>query len=229
MESRQPLDPLTRLDVRARPRVRVGVGAAVVLLVLSLVAAVLVSAFASPPTAQVVVPSGPASSGLTAAPSSAPSAAPGTIFVHVLGAVRRSGLFEVRAGARVMDVVAAAGGLTEKADQTGINLARLVNDGEQVYVPAVGETRAPPAGASGPGGSPGAGQGAATGGVPTVVNLNTATTAELETLPRIGPAMAQRIIDYRDANGRFAAVDDLRNITGIGDKTLQALAGRVTV
>lgn len=227
MDSRQPPDPLARLDARARPRVRLGVGAAVVLLVLSLLTAVLVSAFASPPTAQVVLPTGPPAAAMTAAPASA-TATPATIFVHVLGAVRRSGLFEVRAGARVMDVIAAAGGLTAEADQAGVNLARPVSDGEQVYVPTVGETRAPPPGASAVSGT-GTGGTAASGDAPAIVNLNTATAAELETLPRIGPAMAQRIIDYRDANGRFAAVDDLRNITGIGDKTLEALAGRVTV
>ncbi|RNE58525.1 helix-hairpin-helix domain-containing protein [Cryobacterium tepidiphilum] len=226
MDSRPPPDPLARLDARARPRVRLGIGAAVVLLIVALVTAVLVSAFASAPTAQVVAPTGPPAVVAATAPPASPVA--GTIFVHVLGAVRRSGLFEVRAGARVMDVVAAAGGLTARADPAGINLARPVSDGEQVYVPSVGETRAPPAGASAAGGASGAG-GAGAGGVHAPVNLNTATIAELETLPRIGPAMAQRIIDYRNANGPFASVDDLRSITGIGDKTLEALAGQVTV
>lgn len=220
-----PPDPLARLDTRARPRVRVGVGAAVVLLLLALVTAVLVSAFATPPTARVVVPADP--TGVTPGPSAPPT--PATIFVHVLGAVRRSGLFELRAGARVMDAVAAAGGLTAKADPAGINLARPVGDGEQLYVPEVGETPPPAVAPAGKVGGAGAGGGGAASAVAAPVNLNTATTAELETLPRIGPAMAQRILDYRAAHGRFASVDDLRNISGIGDKTIEALAGKVTV
>lgn len=222
-----PPDPLARLDARARPRVRVGVGAAVVLLLLALVTAVLVSAFATPPTAQVLAPADPTDpTAVTAAPSAPPT--PATIFVHVLGAVRRSGLYELHAGARVMDAVAAAGGLTEAADPAGINLARPVGDGEQLYVPEVGETPRPAAPAAGAASGPGTGGN--TGSVPSApVNLNTATAADLETLPRIGPAMAQRILDYRAANGPFASVDDLRNISGIGDKTIQALTGKVTV
>ena len=130
-----------------------------------------------------------------------------------------------------MDAVAAAGGLSETADPAGVNLARRVADGEQLYVPALGEAQpgAPPGAAPGvPGGGTGgaAGRGAA---AIAKVNLNSAAAAELELLPRIGPAMAQRIIDYREANGRFTSVQELRNVTGIGEKTFDGLKDLVTV
>ncbi|TFD72294.1 hypothetical protein E3T48_15350 [Cryobacterium fucosi] len=214
---------------------RIGVGAAVVLLIAALATAVVVSAIGGQATHQVITPGrgtssggaagGGASSGAAApgANSPDPTSAPGAIiFVHVLGAVRRPGLFELSAGARVMDAVAAAGGLTETADPAGTNLARRLSDGEQLYLPQVGEVPAGPPPASGGAGPAG---GAASG---QKVNLNTATVAELDTLPRIGPLMAQRIIDYREANGPFAAVDDLRSVTGIGDKTFEGLKDLVT-
>lgn len=121
-----------------------------------------------------------------------------------------------------MDVVAAAGGLSETADPAGVNLARILSDGEQLYIPQLGEAQpgAPP------GTTAGGSEGGTTGGK---VNLNTASAAELETLPRIGPAMSQRIIDYREANGRFSSIDDVRNVTGIGDKTFDGLKELITI
>jgi competence protein ComEA len=145
------------------------------------------------------------------------------VLVHVLGAVKRPGLVSLSTGARVVDAVAAAGGLTDDAEVSGINLARVVADGEQLVVPRVGEVVAPPTGGAG-GGSPGA-----SGASGAVVNLNTATQAELETLPRIGPALAGRILDYRTANGRFAAVTDLMKVTGIGQKVFDGLKDRIAV
>ena len=133
------------------------------------------------------------------------------LYVHVSGAVRHPGLYRLRDGARVVDAVAAAGGLAEGADEGGVNLARPVSDGEQLVVPRQGEQV--DASASGDG----------------RINLNTATGAELETLPRIGPATAQRIIDWREANGRFTSVEDLLAVSGIGDKMLEALRPLVTV
>ncbi|TFC45876.1 helix-hairpin-helix domain-containing protein [Cryobacterium sp. TMT1-21] len=237
---------------RAAPRLRIGVGAAVVLLIAALATAVVVSAVGQQSGHQVVaaagaaggtapgtlpsatqapgtVPSGAVPSGaqpLGATPSTAGATTAGAVlFVHVLGAVQRPGLYELSVGARVMDAVAAAGGLTETADPAGANLARRVADGEQLYLPQLGET--PPR--SPAGGAAGGGAGGGTGAATVPVNLNTATLAELDTLPRIGPAMAQRILDYRDANGPFASVDDLRNVTGIGDKTFEGLAALITV
>ena len=224
---RYPLD-LERLAPAAggRPRLRVGVGAAVVLLLLALVVAVIVSAIGQQAGQRTV------GSGSVSIPSDSPtfepvdaSAAPGgvgvIIFVHVLGAVERPGLFELRDGARVMDAIAAAGGLAAEADPAGVNLARILSDGEQIYVPRLGEVPPGlPAAAADPGGA----------NAPAAkVNLNTATVADLDSLPRIGPTMAQRIIDFRTTNGRFASVDGLRDVTGIGDKTFEALKDLITV
>ncbi|MDJ0378047.1 helix-hairpin-helix domain-containing protein [Cryobacterium sp. PH31-L1] len=221
---------------RGRPRLRVGVGAAVVLLLLALIVAVIVSAIGQQAgqrtvgTGSAAIPSGststfePFDAGASAAPTDTGAGGGGAIiFVHVLGAVARPGLFQLRDGARVMDAIAAAGGLTAEADPAGVNLARIVGDGEQFYVPRQGEV--PPA-------LPAAGSGTvggSSGGPAAKVNLNTATVADLDSLPRIGPTMAQRIIDYRTTNGRFTSVDGLRDVTGIGDKTFEALKDLLTV
>lgn len=210
-------------------RVRVGLGAAVVLAIGALVVAVVVSASAQQGTSATITSSGhPLSS--TDAP--APTGGPVSVdtddppaLVHVLGAVQRPGLVELTRGARVVDAIAAAGGLTEDADVGAVNLARVVGDGEQLYVPRVGETPDQGGAAGGPPASTG-GAGGATG---PKVALNTATQADLETLPRIGPALAQRILDWRSANGRFNAVDDLMKVTGIGQKLFDGIKDRVTV
>jgi competence protein ComEA len=146
------------------------------------------------------------------------------LLVHVLGAVVRPGLVELSAGDRVVDAVAAAGGFTPDADPAGVNLARPVADGEQLMVFAVGQAPPPPA----PGASGGA---SAPGGVQAdgLVHLNTADVAALDTLPRIGPALAQRIIDWRDANGPFTSVDQLLDVAGIGDAVFSGLAELVAL
>jgi competence protein ComEA len=147
--------------------------------------------------------------------------------VHVAGRVLRPGVVHLPAGARVIDAVAAVGGVTAGADAARINLARPLADGEQVLVLAEGE----PAPALGPGsvGPPaGAGAPASVGG-PALVDLNTATLADLDTLPGVGPVLAQRILDWRRTNGRFTSVDELREITGVGEKRLADLRGKVTV
>ena len=142
------------------------------------------------------------------------------LYVHVAGAVGSPGLYVLAAGARVVDAVAAAGGLADDADGTAINLARPIADGEQLHVPRIGETATAQAGTGGSDGAvPGDGR----------VNLNTAEAAQLETLPRIGPAMAERIIAWRDENGRFTSVEDLLAVPGIGDKMLESMRDLVTV
>jgi len=203
-----------------RARVRIGVGAAVVVLFVALACAVLFSALAPKGQTAVVAPDGTAGGGAPDGPATSTAAPSGVaIFVHILGAVVSPGLYELREGDRAVDAVAAAGGFAEGADQSTLNLARFVTDGEQIVVPLVGQA---------PVSAPGS---AASGGavVPGKVNINTADATALETLPRVGPAMAARIIAWRDENGRFTAVEDLMSVTGIGEKTFDAMKDLVTV
>lgn len=150
------------------------------------------------------------------APEHEPTTAPASveIYVHILGQVVRPGLYALPDGARAVDAVAAAGGFTETADAGGVNLARFVSDGEQIVVPAIGET--PTGGAPGIGGD-------------GRVNLNTADAAALDTLPGIGPATAQKILAWREQHGRFASVDDLLDVGGIGPAKLDAIRDLVTL
>lgn len=177
-------------------------------------AAVAVTAFQPHGDTEVVAGSGPSTDAGDAGGAVPP--VPDAIYVHVVGQVRSPGLYVLGSGDRALDAVAAAGGFTGDADPRGLNLARPLLDGEQLVVPAVGEVPE--------------GQGA--GGAVSAdgrVNLNTADAAALETLPRIGPALAQRILDWRQRNGRFAAVDDLLAVSGIGAATLEQLRDLVTI
>jgi competence protein ComEA len=147
------------------------------------------------------------------------------VVVHVVGRVRHPGVRRLPAGSRVADAVQAAGGVTGRADLSLLNLARVLVDGEQVRVPAVGEQVGPVASAGG-GAAGGAGPGGAAG---APVPLNTADLAALDTLPGVGPVLAQRILDWRTAHGRFTSVDELGEVSGIGEKLLAQLSPRVTL
>ena len=137
-----------------------------------------------------------------------------SLYVHVAGAVAQPGLYVLGAGARVVDAIAAAGGFAGDAARDAVNLARPLSDGEQLQIPVIGAVEVAPGSAIVSDGR---------------VNLNTADAAALDTLPRIGPAMAQRIIDWRDDNGRFTSVEDLLAVPGIGDKMLESLRDLVTI
>ncbi len=154
-----------------------------------------------------------------------------TIVVHVVGQVARPGVVTLPAGSRIGDAVTRAGGPLPGADVARLNLAQFLVDGEQVYVPRPGED--PPAPIGGSGGSAGGagGPGSAAGGSPTVVvvDLNAADLAGLDTLPGVGPVLAQRIVDWRAQHGRFSAVDELGEVSGIGDKLLEQLRPLVRV
>ncbi len=144
------------------------------------------------------------------------------VVLHVVGAVVDPGIVELPLGSRVVDAIAAAGGPTDAADLAGVNLARTLVDGEQLRVPQVGEL--PPAGSGGAGGAGSTGVGA-----DGRVNINTADVAALETLPGVGPAIASRIVAWREENGPFRSVDELAAVSGIGEKTLDGMRDQATV
>ena len=127
------------------------------------------------------------------------------------------------AGARVVDAVRLAGGALPTADLDAVNLARLVVDGEQIHVPRPGETPTVPPGPNVPG------AGTATGDGATVIDLNSADATALDSLPGVGPVLAQRILDWRSQHGRFSTVDELGEVSGIGEKLLDQLRPRVRV
>lgn len=139
----------------------------------------------------------------------------GRIVVYVSGAVAKPGVVSLAGNARAIDAVQAAGGLAADADAEKINLAQPLRDGMQVNVPHSGTGVAPP-GAAGRG----------TGGR---ININTASVAELDSLPGIGPALAQRIIEYRTSHGPFTAPEDLKNVSGIGESKFERLKDRISL
>ena len=145
----------------------------------------------------------------------------GRVTVHVAGAVRRPGVYRLTSGARVHQAVDRAGGPTSGADTTQINLAAKVEDGRQVLVPE----RAPSPGV--PAATSGAQSGTAAAAPPLPVNLNTATVEQLDALDGIGPATAQQIIEFREANDGFGSVEELGDVPGIGDKRLATLREQV--
>ncbi|MER5458501.1 ComEA family DNA-binding protein [Micromonospora sp. NPDC002389] len=171
--------------------------------------------------ADVEDPSGPADGESMSDPSAVPA---GEVVVAVAGKVRRPGLVRLPAGARVADAVEAAGGALPGVDVAMLNPARKVTDGELIVVGVPAPTPAAPApGAAAPGAAvPGAEPGGR-------VNLNTATLAQLDALPGVGPVLAQRIIEHRDQRGGFRAVSDLRQVNGIGDARYEELKDLVTV
>lgn len=155
------------------------------------------------------------------------SAVPERFTVHVVGAVRRPGVYVLDSGARVVDAVRAAGGLLGDALESAVNMARPVVDGEQIAVPDKDDPNAvDTAASSGPGAtSPSGGNGSAPGAAP--IDLNSADAAALDTLPGVGPSTAQKIVADREANGPFASVEDLGRVSGIGPKKLEQLQGLV--
>ena len=132
-------------------------------------------------------------------------------------------------GSRVQDAVEAAGGPTREADLARVNLARLVVDGEQVHVPAPGDPDPPVGPVTGGAATGGSGGGGSTSGASGPVSLNTADLAGLDTLPGVGPVLAQRIVDWRTQHGRFTSVEELGEVSGIGEKLLAQLSPLVTL
>jgi competence protein ComEA len=157
------------------------------------------------------------SGGTASAPASASPSPEVVVLVDVAGWVRRPGVYEFTEGARVIDAIDAAGGARSGALLEALNLAAPLTDGTQILVPREGQEGVAPAPVTG---------GAVAGGL---VNVNSAIATELEELPGIGEVIAQRIIDYRTENGPFATVDELVDVSGIGDAILESIRELVTV
>ena len=153
----------------------------------------------------------------------------GTIFVDIGGAVKSPMLAELPDGSRIDDAIKAAGGLKKEADMTNINRAEFLIDGQKVYIPsyALDEDGNIIDNSNASGTDPGASAEMGTQG--GKVNINTADSEQLQTLNGIGPATAQKIIDYRESSGRFSSVEDIKNVSGIGDKTYDKLKDYITI
>ena len=234
----QPADAAERLrtDGAERPRRRLTSRHLAVMAALALIAvvasvgwllrakAVPIAVAAAPATATISVPSATPSTLASATPTPSPPVT-ATILVHVIGAVVSPGLLKLPQGARVADALAAAGGLRSDADPAELNLAAVVSDGSQIVI----GTKSAPRGEVREGStSSGAGSaGAATAAA--VIDLNTATLAQLDTLPGVGPVTAQAILDYRTKHGRFTKVEELQEVDGIGTKTYAQIAPHVRV
>jgi competence protein ComEA len=156
------------------------------------------------------------------------------MLVHVVGQVRHEGVVRLQPGSRALDAVRAAGGAKPSADLDHLNLARVLADGEQLVVPKPGEKLPLASGSTAAGSATGAVdgiRGGSTGGssVPGLVDLNTADLAGLDSLPGVGPVLSARILDWRLAHGRFSTVDELGEVSGIGEKLLAQIGPKVKV
>lgn len=141
------------------------------------------------------------------------------VIVHITGAVPRPGVYALPEGSRVQDGIAAAGGFLAEAERTGINLAALLIDGEQLDIPFI-EGASPVLATPGP---------TVVAATTELININTASQAELESLPGIGPTTAQKIIEYREQNGDFLSIEELMNVSGIGPGIFDRVRDLITV
>ena len=251
--STDPEEPVRRpRRLAIAPRAAIIAGSALLILALALaLRAVLVSTATggheAPAAAGASATMRPPPAGTAASPAMNPATVPttgpaagpgglsttsGSVVVHVTGAVSRPGVVTLPPGSRVTDAINAVGGASAEADTQQLNLARVLTDGEQIRVPRIGEVLPDPApqtggdAASGARTAPGKSGG---GGASGMVNINTASASELEKLPGIGPALAQRIVEHRDSHGPFASVDALTDVPGIGKAKLEGLREQATV
>ncbi len=135
------------------------------------------------------------------------------IYIDISGRVKHPGVYSVPAGSRLFEVIEEAGGLLKDAEMDQVNRAEVVTDGQKIIIPAKGEQTSPVTGMTASG----------------LININTADSITLQEIPGVGPATAEKIIAYRTENGRFAAKEDIKNVSGIGDKTYEKMKDRITV
>jgi competence protein ComEA len=234
---------------RLTPGRRAVVGLLVLILVIGAVLGVrlALASAAARPVAVSTAGSGPAASGapVASAPSSTASAAAAAaagasaaaptasadptasaLIVYVVGRVRHPGVVTLVAGARVQDALRAAGGALPGSDLVGINLAQLLSDGEQVVVARPGQGSNVNGGSTGGGGAPGGASSGGSGGS-VQVSLNSGDVTALDSLPGVGPVLAQRILDWRAAHGHFSSIDELDEVSGIGDKLMAEIRPHV--
>ena len=176
------------------------------------------AAATAPPAGQEQLPAEAGDAGVAEPPIEAaePAAPSASVVVYISGAVRAPEVYQLPAAARMKDLVLAAGGLAPDADLDRINLAELLKDGSHVHIPRRGESAPDSSAGDAPAQS-------------ELIDLNSATAADLDGLPGIGQALAQRIVDYRGANGPFKSVDDLQSVKGIGAALLAKIAPLITV
>lgn len=141
------------------------------------------------------------------------------IVIDIKGAVKHPGVYEMHAGDRVSQAIEKAGGIGEKADETQVNLAELLQDGTVVYIPSEGEEEPPQAGR----------RCCTKTGKEALVNINTATLEDLQNISGVGPSKAEAIIAYREENGRFQAIEDITKVSGIGEKSFEKIKSSITV
>lgn len=150
------------------------------------------------------------------------------VIIHVTGEVKKPGVVRVKEGSRVEDIVKAAGGLTENADISNINLAYVVEDGTKIRIPSTDDEK------QGEYITQSIGEGIimqeeSNNSRSSIVNINTANETELEELPGIGASIAEKIIEYRNKNGKFKNIEDIKNVTGIGDSKFEKIKESIRV
>lgn len=152
------------------------------------------------------------------------------IYIHIIGEVNNTGIIKLREGQRIVDAIELAGGVTEKADLSKVNLAYVLSDGQQVNIPNIYEDNTDfKYVTEGSGSKVITDEGNKAIGSLKKVNINTATQTELETLTGIGPSLATKIIDYRKTNGNFKSIDELKNVSGIGESKFESIKNMVVV
>ena len=164
-----------------------------------LLVAGLVILASAPPTGEAII--------LLPAPTEVP------VTINITGAVANPGLYSLARGSRINDAIEAAGGLLPDADTSNLNLAQLVEDGEQLHIPTL---------------LPGMQIGGSTGGLTLLININTASQSELENLPGVGPTLASNIIQYRQQYGAFKLIEDIKNVPGIGEALFEQIKNQIT-